>query len=217
MKAEETLKSAAAAIIADRKGILAIDETASTCTRRFAEFGIQSTEDNRRSYREMLVTTPGIGEYVSAAILFDETIRQKTSDGRTFVEALKDAGIIPGIKVDLGATALAKAPGETVTEGLDGLRQRLLEYSKIGARFTKWRAVIQIGPGLPSRYCIQTNAHALGSYGALAQEAGWVPSVERGGFLVGVKAMGGCQEGREEGLTGVLVGWGVRGGFFEGK
>jgi fructose-bisphosphate aldolase, class I len=175
---EDDLRATAAAMVAGDKGILAIDETSPTCTKRFTQAGIASTEETRRAYREMLVTTPGASEYLSAAILFDETIRQKTSGGRTFVDALTVAGIIPGIKVDAGVKPLAKAPGETVTEGLDSLGERLKEYSELGARFTKWRAVIRIGRGLPSRHCIQTNAHALGRYAGLAQEAGLVPIVE---------------------------------------
>ena len=204
MTAEETLEATAQAMVAPGRGILAIDETTPTCTKRFAEFGIESTEDSRRAYREMLVTTPGVGEYISGAILFDETIRQITSDGRPFVHTLKAEGIIPGIKVDTGARPLAKAQGETVTEGLGGLRKRLKEYSERGARFSKWRADIRIGPGLPSRYCIQTNAHALGRYATLAQEAGLVPIVEPEVLMDGEHDIHRCQEVTEQVLMAVF-------------
>ena len=190
MTVEEKVAATANALVTSGKGVLAIDETSPTCTKRFAEFGIESTADSRRAYRETLITTPGIGDYVSGVIMFGETIRQTAKDGRSFVDVLDTLGVLPGIKVDTGLAGLAKAPGETVTAGLDGLRERLHEYREIGARFTKWRAVIKIGPGTPSRYCIETNAHALGRYAALAQEAGLTPIVEpevlshdRGGLL----------------------------------
>jgi len=202
--AEESLKATAQAMVAAGKGVLAIDETSPTCTKRFTEIGIESTEDSRRAYREMLVTSPGIGQYISAAILVDETIRQVTSDGRTFVDALRAAGIIPGIKVDGGARPLAKAPGESVTEGLDRLRERLNEYRETGARFTKWRAVLRIAQGMPSRYCVQTNAHALGRYAALAQEAGLVPIVEPEVLMDGEHDIRRCQEVTEEVLLAVF-------------
>jgi len=204
MTAEESLKATARAMVAPGKGILAIDETVSTCTKRFAELGIESTEDSRRAYRQMLVTTPGVGEFISGAILFDETIRQVTSDGKPFVYALEAAGMIPGIKVDRGARPLAKAPGESVTEGLDGLRERLNEYRELGARFSKWRAVIRIGSGLPSRYCIQTNAHALGRYATLAQEADLVPIVEPEVLMDGEHDMQRCQDVTEQVLMAVF-------------
>jgi fructose-bisphosphate aldolase class I len=204
MTSETDLKKTAGAMVAGGRGILAIDETSPTCTKRFAEFGITSTEQTRRDYREMLLTTPGVSEYISAAILFDETIRQKASDGRAFVDVLIANGIIPGIKVDTGAKPLAKASGETVTEGLDGLRERLKEYSEMGARFSKWRAVIRIGPGLPSRHCIRTNAHALGRYAGLAQETGLVPIVEPEVLIEGDHDIVRCQEVTEEVLMGVF-------------
>jgi fructose-bisphosphate aldolase class I len=204
MTSEDELKATAGAMVAGEKGILAIDETSPTCTKRFAEFGIASTEETRRAYREMLVTTPGVSEHISAAILFDETIRQRASDSRPFVDALTAEGIIPGIKVDTGARPLAKASGETVTEGLDRLGERLKEYSEMGARFTKWRAVIRIGPGLPSRYCIRTNAHALGRYAALAQEAGLVPMVEPEVLIDGDHDVLRCQEVTEKVLLAVF-------------
>lgn len=175
---KERLETTAKAMLQNGKGILAADESMGTLTKRFSALGIQSTPENRRAYREFLFTTPGIGDYISSAILFDETIRQNASDGRAFVQALNAAGIIPGIKVDTGARPLAGSPDETVTEGLDGLRQRFNDYYQMGARFAKWRAVIRIGSGRPSRYCIEVNAHALGRYAALAQEAGLVPIVE---------------------------------------
>ena len=192
-------------MVAPGKGILAIDETPATCTRRFAEAGIESTEETRRAYREMLVTAPRIGDYISAAILVDETIRQRTSDGRSFVEALAEQGILPGIKVDAGARPLAGAADETVTEGLDRLRERLEEYRAMGARFTKWRAVIGIGPGLPSRYCILVNAHALGRYAALAQEAGLAPIVEPEVLMDGSHDIHRCAEVTEDVLRAVFV------------
>ncbi len=204
MTSEDELKATAGAMVAGGRGILAIDETSPTCTKRFAESGIASTEETRRSYREMLVTTPRVSEYISAAILFDETIRQRASDGRPFVDVLLADNIIPGIKVDTGAKPLAKAPGETVTEGLDGLRERLKDYGERGARFTKWRAVIRIGPGLPSRYCIQTNAHALGRHAALSQEAGLVPIVEPEVLMDGDHDILRCQEVTEQVLLAVF-------------
>ena len=204
MTPEGELKATAGAMVAGDRGILAIDETSPTCTKRFTQFGIASTEKTRRAYREMLVTTPGLSEYISAAILFDETIRQKTSDGRPFVDALTAGGIIPGIKVDTGARPLARAPGETVTEGLDRLRERLQEYREMGARFTKWRAVIRIGLGLSTRYCIQTNAHALGRYASLAQEAGLVPIVEPEVLMDGDHDIHRSQEVTEKVLLSVF-------------
>lgn len=165
-------------MVAPGKGILAIDETAPTCSRRFEQAGIASTEESRRAYREMLLTAPGLSEYISAAILVDETIRQSAADGRPMARVAEEAGIIPGIKVDAGFRPLAGAPGESVTEGLDRLRERLAGYREMGARFTKWRAVIRIGDGIPSRYCIEANAHAMARYTALAQEAGLTPIVE---------------------------------------
>jgi fructose-bisphosphate aldolase class I len=204
MTTEKTLEAIANAMIAGGKGILATDETAGTCTRRFDECGIESTEDSRREYREILYTTPGIREYISAVIMYDETIRQSAADGRRFVDVLSTADIIPGVKVDTGAKPLAKAPEETVTEGLDGLRERLNEYREMGARFTKWRAVIRIGPGIPSRHCIETNAHALGRYAALAQEASLVPIVEPEVISDGEHDIDRCQEVTEHVLNSVF-------------
>ena len=159
-------------------GLLAMDESNPTCNKRFAKLGVPQTVEARRDWRELILTTPGLGEFISGAILYDETIRQSKSDGTSFLEFLTRAGIVPGIKVDTGAKDLAGHPGEKVTEGLDGLRQRLAEYWQMGARFAKWRAVITIGEGIPSRGCLEANAHALARYAALCQEARLVPIVE---------------------------------------
>jgi fructose-bisphosphate aldolase class I len=172
------LNATARCLVAPGKGILAADESSGTIKKRFDSIGLESTEDRRRAYREMLFTTTGVAEFISGVILFDETIRQSTSDGRTLVSVLTAQGIIPGIKVDQGAKPLALAADEQVTEGLDGLRERLAEYRGLGARFAKWRAVITIGDDIPSRYCIDANAHALARYAALCQEADIVPIVE---------------------------------------
>ncbi|TAM43393.1 MAG: fructose-bisphosphate aldolase class I [Gammaproteobacteria bacterium] len=172
------LHTTAKAMVARGKGILAMDESTPTIHKRFQKLGIEDSVDNRRAWRELLLTTPGLANHVSGAILYDETIRQKLADGTPFPEHLKKIGILPGIKVDAGAKDLAGFAGEKVTEGLDGLRERLAEYKKIGARFAKWRAVITIGKGIPSHACIQANAHALARYAALCQEAGLVPIVE---------------------------------------
>ena len=176
--AANELHETAKALVAEGKGILAADESDSTIEKRFDSIGVESTEENRRAYRDLLFTTEGVEEYISGVILFDETIRQASAGGTPFPKLLSSKGIIPGIKVDKGAKALALAEDETVTEGLDGLRGRLEEYRDLGARFTKWRAVITIGTSIPSEYCIWTNAHALARYAALSQEAGLVPIVE---------------------------------------
>jgi fructose-bisphosphate aldolase class I len=176
--AQHDLAKTARAMVAKGKGILAADESFGTIEKRFKSINIASTEEQRRAYREMLFTTGDIGEYISGVILFDETIRHKAADGTPFVRVLGRAGVIPGIKVDAGAKDLAGYPGEKITEGLDGLRERLAEYYRLGARFSKWRAVITIGDGIPTRFCIDANAHALARYAALSQEAGIVPIVE---------------------------------------
>jgi fructose-bisphosphate aldolase class I len=172
------MASTAQALVAPGKGILAADESSGTIEKRFKSIGVASTEENRRAYRELLFTTKEIGEFISGVILYDETLRQKASDGTPFVEVLKKRGIIPGIKVDKGAKELAGFPGEKITEGLDGLRERLAEYAKLGVRFTKWRAVIAIGASIPTRTCLQANAHALARFAALSQEAELMPIVE---------------------------------------
>jgi fructose-bisphosphate aldolase class I len=174
----QELEKVAQAIVADGKGILAADESNGTIKKRFDSIGVESTEETRRAYRELLFTTEGAEEFIGGVILYDETIRQQASDGTPFPKLLESKGIIPGIKVDTGAKPLALAEGETVTEGLDGLRERLTEYRELGARFAKWRAVITIGKDIPSEYCLWTNAHALARYAALCQEAGLVPIVE---------------------------------------
>lgn len=204
MTDEAILRETARRMVAPPRGILAVDESNATCTKRFNEFGIESTPDSRRAYREMMFTAPGIADYVSGAILYDETIRQTASDGRSMVRVLDDAGILPGIKVDMGTKPLAKAPGELITEGLDGLRDRLNEYREIGATFTKWRAVIKIGPEIPSGYCIDANAHALGRYAALAQEAGLVPIVEPEVLMDGSHDIERCREVTTAVLTSVF-------------
>jgi fructose-bisphosphate aldolase class I len=191
-------------MVADDKGLLAMDESNPTCNKRFAKWGIPQTEETRRAYRELIVTTPGLGESISGAILYDETIRQKTEDGTSFVKALTDAGIIPGIKVDTGAKDMAGHPGEKITEGLDGLRERLAEYSQMGARFAKWRAVMALGDGIPSRGCIEANAQALARYAALCQEAGLVPVVEPEVLMDGAHTLERCREVTEEVLRTVF-------------
>jgi fructose-bisphosphate aldolase, class I len=172
------LHQTARELVADDKGILAADESSGTIEKRFNTISLDSTEENRRAYRDMLFTTSGLEDFVSGVILFDETLRQSSADGTPFPQLLAQRGIIPGIKVDTGAKPLAGSPEETVTEGLDGLRERLQEYRSLGARFAKWRAVITIGDGLPTDYCIHANAHALGRYAALCQEQEIVPIVE---------------------------------------
>jgi fructose-bisphosphate aldolase class I len=175
---ENELEHIAQALVAEGKGILAADESDGTIKKRFDSIDVESTEDNRRAYRELLFTTPEVEEFISGVILFDETIRQSASNGTPFPKLLESHGIIPGIKVDKGAKPLANAEGETVTEGLDGLRERLNEYRELGAKFTKWRATYSITDSLPSEYCVWVNAHALARYAALSQEAGLVPIVE---------------------------------------
>lgn len=175
---KQRLEEIANAIVAPGKGILAADESSPTIKKRFDTIGVASTEENRRAYRDLLFTTDGVQEFISGVILFDETMRQNSSNGTPFPQLLERKNILPGIKVDKGAKALAGFDGEKVTEGLDGLRERLREYSEMGARFAKWRAVITIGEGIPTRFCMDANAHALARYAALCQEAGIVPIVE---------------------------------------
>jgi fructose-bisphosphate aldolase, class I len=188
------LESVALMLLADGKGILAADETIPTLTKRFDTLEIQSTEQSRRTYREMLFTCPGAAEFISGAIMYDETIRQKRASGKPLTEALTDQGILPGIKVDTGAKPLAGRPGETVTEGLDGLRDRLREYRRMGARFAKWRAVIHITNTLPSTACVSANAHALARYASLCQEQELVPIVEPEVLMDGSHTIERCEE-----------------------
>ncbi|MDP9072809.1 MAG: fructose-bisphosphate aldolase class I [Actinomycetota bacterium] len=188
----DTPQSTAAAMVQPGKGILAADESNATIAKRFAALGIPSTFETRRQYREILLTAPGIEQYISGVILYDETIRQSTSDGTPFPELLKSRGILPGIKVDTGAKALAFASGETVTEGLDGLRERVAEYYELGARFAKWRAVIKIGSGMPSRNATISNAQGLARYAALCQEGGLAPIVEPEVLMEGDHDMARC-------------------------
>jgi fructose-bisphosphate aldolase class I len=188
------------AMMAGDKGLLAMDESIPTCHKRFAALGIPQTEEARRAYRELIVTTPGLGDSISGAILFDETIHQKTKDGRLFVDVLRQAGIIPGIKVDEGAHALAGFPGEKITDGLDGLRERLAGYYQLGARFAKWRAVLTIGEGIPTRACLELNMSALARYAALCQEARIVPIVEPEVLMDGAHTLAQCADATEEGL-----------------
>ena len=200
----DDLNDTARALVADDKGLLAMDESNPTCNKRFAKLGILQTGEARRAYREMIATTPGLGEFISGAILFDETIHQQTKKGTPFIQAIIDAGIIPGIKVDAGAKELAGHPGEKISEGLDGLRERLAEYAQMGLRFAKWRAVIAMGSGIPSRGCIEANAHTLARYAALCQEAGLVPIVEPEVLMVGEHTLERCYEVTEEVLRAVF-------------
>ena len=188
------LHETALGLVAPGKGILAADESTGTIAKRFDAIGVESTEEHRRAYRELLFTTPGVGDHISGAILYDETIRQSAADGRSFVQVLQDAGVIPGIKVDTGAKPLALFPEETVTEGLDGLRERLAGYRALGASFVKWRATIFIGEGLPTVEAIRANAHAMARYAALCQEAEVVPIVEPEILMDGAHAIQACED-----------------------
>jgi fructose-bisphosphate aldolase class I len=199
------LEDVARALVAPGKGILAADESSPTIAKRFKSINVESTEDNRRDYREMLFRTKGAEEFISGVILFDETLRQNGADGTPLVKLLEDNGIIPGIKVDKGAKALAGAADETVTEGLDGLRDRLAEYGDLGAGFAKWRAVIKIADGIPSDYCLHTDAHALARYAALCVEAGIVPIVEPEVLMDGPHTLERCYEVTERTLRKVFA------------
>jgi fructose-bisphosphate aldolase class I len=200
----QALIDTARTLVAGDKGLLAMDESTPTCNKRFAKLGIPQTEETRRAYRELLVTTPGLGECISGAILYDETMRQQKTDGTPFGKALTDAGIMAGIKVDTGAKDMAGHPGEKITEGLDGLRDRLAEYAQMGARFAKWRAVIAIADGIPSRGCLAANAQALARYAALCQEAGLVPVVEPEVLMDGAHTLERCSAVTEELLRTVF-------------
>jgi fructose-bisphosphate aldolase class I len=188
------LEGVARTLVADGKGILAADETVPTVTKRFDALAIRSTPESRRTYREMLVTSPGAAEFLSGVIMYDETIRQKASDGRPLADVETELGILPGIKVDTGAKPLAGSPRETVTEGLDGLRDRLAEYRAMGARFAKWRAVIHVTEALPSVACVIANAQALARYAALCQEQGIVPIVEPEVLIDGAHTIERCEQ-----------------------
>lgn len=202
--AASELAKIAQTLVAEGKGILAADESTGTIEKRFQSIGVESAEETRRAYRDLLFTTEGAAEYISGVILYDETIRQSAADGTPFPKLLERQGIVPGIKVDKGAKPLTNAPGETVTEGLDGLRDRLNEYRELGARFTKWRAVIDIGDGLPTPYGIHVNAHALGRYAVLSQEAGLVPIVEPEVLMDGDHTIERCYEVTEATLHAVF-------------
>jgi fructose-bisphosphate aldolase, class I len=200
----QELADTATALVAGHRGLLAMDESNPTCNKRFAKLGIAQNATTRRAYRELIVTTPGFAECISGAILYDETIREHKKDGTPFAKAVSDAGMIVGIKVDTGAKALAGHPGEKVTEGLDGLRERLAEYRAMGARFAKWRAVIALGDGIPSRACIEANAHALARYAALCQEASLVPVVEPEVLMDGEHTLARCDDVTERVLRAVF-------------
>ncbi len=201
----ESLEDIAKAMVAPGKGIIAIDESTTTIKKRFDSVGIECTEENRRAYREMLLTTPNLGQYISGAILYDETLRQSTKSGVPFAKVMSDAGILPGIKVDKGTVPLAGFPGDVVTEGLDGLRPRLAEYAKLGAKFAKWRAVIAISDDNPSGTCIEANCHALARYAALCQEAGIVPMVEPEVLMDGEHDIEVCYEVTEATLRSLFA------------
>ena len=198
------LKATAKAMMASGKGILAMDESMPTCNKRFEKLGIPTTEERRQTYRELILTTPNLSEAISGAILYDETIRQSTKSGTPFVQVMQQAGMIPGIKLDLGAKALAGFPGETVTEGLDGLRDRIAEYYQMGARFAKWRAVITIDQSIPTPACLEANAHALARYAALCQEGGLVPIVEPEVLIDGDHTIDRCYEVTDATLQAVF-------------
>jgi fructose-bisphosphate aldolase, class I len=201
----QELQETAQTLVTEGKGIIAMDESLGTCNQRFEKVGIPTTEENRRAYRELILTTPNFSDYISGAILFDETIQQTTLAGMPFPQLMKEIGIIPGIKLDAGAKPLAGHPGERVTEGLDGLRERIAQYYEMGARFAKWRAVIAIeNDTLPSRGCIETNAHALARYAALCQEGGLVPIVEPEVLIDGDHTLERCDEVTEATLHEVF-------------
>ena len=212
----QKLIDTAQALVVKSKGILAADESGGTIKRRFDSINVESTEDNRRDYREMLFRTEGVSDYISGVILFDETIKQNGADGTPIVKILLDRGIIPGIKVDKGTQALPSSPSELVTEGLDGLRARLEEYASLGAGFTKWRGVITIGEGIPTPYCIEANAHALARFAALSQEAGLVPIVEPEVLMDGDHSIDQCFEANEATLKEVFAHLSRQGVMLEG-
>ena len=199
----DALHETARELVAPGKGILAADESSGTIKKRFDQIGVESTEDNRRAYRQLLFTTPGLGDHISGVILFDETIRQSADDGTRLTEVLEKAGVIPGIKVDTGAKPLALFEGETITEGLDGLRERLAEYGELGARFAKWRATYSIAAGLPTDFAVLANGHAMARYAALCQVAGIVPIVEPEVLMDGDHDIAACEEATGRALHGL--------------
>jgi fructose-bisphosphate aldolase class I len=201
---QDRLAATANQLVAGGRGLLAMDESNVTCNRRFAEAGIPQTVEKRRQWRELLVTTPGLGSCISGAILYDETIREADEHGTSFLDLLSQAGILPGIKVDSGAKPMAGHPGEKITEGLDGLRERLQDYAKMGAVFAKWRGVIALDAGLPTRACIEANAHGLARYAALCQEAGIVPIVEPEVLMDGAHTLDQCRAATQDVLHGVF-------------
>ncbi|NJL68131.1 MAG: fructose-bisphosphate aldolase class I, partial [Microcoleus sp. SM1_3_4] len=200
----QELRATALAMVAPGKGVLAMDESNATCNKRFEKLGIPATEERRRAYRELILAAPNLSEFISGAILYDETIRQSSQAGVPFTQVMKDAGIIVGIKVDTGAKDLAGCPNEKVTEGLDGLRERIAEYYQMGARFAKWRAVITIGSDIPSNTCIEANAHALARYAALCTEGGLVPIVEPEVLIDGDHTIERCYEVTDKTLQAVF-------------
>lgn len=212
----KTLIETAKVLLADNKGLLAMDESNTTCNKRFDKVGIPQTEEARRAYRELIVSTPGLSDCISGAILYEETIYQNTKNGTPLIKVLIDSGIIPGIKVDMGAKRMAGHPQETITEGLDGLRERLSQYSEMGARFCKWRAVIDIGNSIPTRACIEANAHALARYAALCQESDLVPIVEPEVLMDGSHSMERCSQVTEEVLKTVFRELYIQGVLLEG-
>ena len=193
------------ALFENDRGLLAMDESDPTCNKRFAAAGIVQNEESRREYREMIITTPGLGDFIGGVILYDETIRQSKRDGTSFLQVIKEAGIIPGIKVDLGKENLAAHPGEKITAGLDGLRERLTEYSWMGARFAKWRAVISLGDDIPSRGCIEANMQSLARYASLCQEVGLVPIIEAEVLMEGTHSLARCREVTQEVLRTLFI------------
>ncbi|MEM6867542.1 MAG: class I fructose-bisphosphate aldolase [Cyanobacteria bacterium P01_C01_bin.121] len=203
-KYADELKINAKSMVTSGKGILAMDESNGTCNKRFEALGIPTTENHRRDYRELILTAPGLSDYISGPILYDETIRQSTKAGVSLLQVIKDAGMLPGIKVDTGAKDFASHPGEKVTEGLDGLADRIAEYYEMGARFAKWRAVITIGDGIPSRACIEANAHGLARYAALCQAGGLVPIVEPEVLIDGTHSLEKCYQVTDETLHAVF-------------
>lgn len=202
---DASLRAVAAAIVAPGRGVLAIDESAGTMNKRLTALGVAATDESRRTYRDLLLTTPGIGDFISGAILFDETIRQNARSGESFVDLMRRSGILPGIKVDTGAKPLSGAHGETVTEGLDGLRERIAAYVDLGAKFAKWRAVIDIDDMRPTHWSIEANAHALARYASLCQEGGLVPIVEPEVLMDGAHTIERCAEVTTRVLTAVFA------------